>query len=196
LIEKQPRASFEQEKRNLMEVMSKGEHNFELYKAFDNRMRTAYKFVFYPEAYQELLELTAEYFPSDHKFYEKAKEMHKILFTLEDEKFAQGEFAYYMASQPFSTKTYGPDFMQEVFDLFIRELTTNAERTRIEEKYPEYKYLLQEYRDGILLFEISNNKVWSKPAEEQAALEAEWIKELKRKYPVEINKKALKRLKK
>ncbi|MDR2970294.1 MAG: peptidylprolyl isomerase [Tannerellaceae bacterium] len=196
LIEKQPRASFEQEKRGLMEVMSKGEHNFEFYKAFDDRMRTAHKFVFYPEAYRELLELTAEHFPADHKYYEKAKEMHKTLFTLEDEKFAQGEFAYFMVSQPFSTKTYGPDFMREIFDLFIRELTTNVERTKIDEKYPEYKYLLQEYRDGILLFEISNEKVWSKPAEEQAALETEWIKELKRKYPVEINTKALKRLKK
>ncbi|MDF9831597.1 peptidylprolyl isomerase [Parabacteroides sp. PF5-6] len=195
LIEKQPRPSYESEKRGLMEVMSKGEYNFELYQAFDDRMRQAYSFVFYPEAYQELVALTGEYFPADPQFYEKAKEMHKTLFTLEDEKFAQGEFAYYMATQPFSTKTYGPDFMQEIFDLFIRELTTNAERAKIEEKYPEYKFLLQEYRDGILLFEISNDKVWSKPVEEQPALEAAWLKELKQKYPVVINKKALKRLK-
>lgn len=194
LIEKLPRKSFESEKRGLRDLMSKGEYNFEYYKAFDDQMRAEYQFVFYPEAYQELVALTAEAFPSTPEFYEKAKEMNKTLFSLEEETFTQSEFAYYMASQPFSTKSYGPDFMQEIFDLFIRELTTNAERERIEKKHPEYPYLVQEYRDGILLFEISNDKIWSKPIEEQAALEAEWIKEIKQKYPVKINKKALKRL--
>lgn len=196
LIEKQPRPGFDAEKRNIMQAMSKGEWNFELFKAFDNRMKKQYQFVFYPEAYQELLDLCGECFPSDPSYYEKAKEMHKTLFSLEDETFAQGEFAYYMATQPFSTKTYGPDFMQEVFDLFVRELTTSAERKQIETKHPEYRFLLQEYRDGILLFEVSNKKIWSKPLEEQAALEEEWLKELNKKYPVVINKKALKRLKK
>lgn len=194
LIEKLPRTPFETEKRGLIETMSKGERNFDLYKAFDNQMREEYKFVFYPDAYQELVDLSADYFPTDPRFYEKAKEMHKTLFSLEDETFPQGEFAYYMISQPFSTKTYAPDFMKEIFDIFVRELTTNAERARIEEKHPEYKFLLQEYRDGILLFELSNNKIWSQPAEKQAALEVEWLKELKEKYPVEINKKALKNL--
>ena len=34
-------------------------------------------------------------------------------------------------------------------------------------------------------------KLANKPAEEQAQLEADWIKELKEKYPVEVNWKAL-----
>lgn len=46
------------------------------------------------------------------------------------------------------------------------------------------------------MFEISNRKIWSKPAEEQKALEEAWIKELEKKYPVEINQKVLKRISK
>jgi len=38
-----------------------------------------------------------------------------------------------------------------------------------------------------------NQKIWNKPAEEQAKLEEDWIKELKEKYPVKINWKALKK---
>ncbi|HCC51294.1 MAG TPA: hypothetical protein DEQ30_03920 [Porphyromonadaceae bacterium] len=56
--------------------------------------------------------------------------------------------------------------------------------------------LVKEYYDGILLFEISNKRVWSRPVEEQEQLEAEWVKELKEKYPVEVNRKVLKSLKK
>ena len=44
-----------------------------------------------------------------------------------------------------------------------------------------------EYRDGILLFEISNRRVWSKPMSEQKALDEAWIAELNEKYPVTIN---------
>lgn len=193
---KEPRESFESQKSLIGKFMSEGERNFELYKAFDDKLRREYKYKFYPEAYAELVNLCADYFPSDKLFYEEAKEMDKILFDLEGESFTQAEFAYYMVTQPFSVKTYGPDFMQEVYDLFIRELTKGAEKKNLEAKHPEMKHLLQEYRDGILLFEISNQKIWSKPAEEQAAAEAEWIAELNKKYPVVVNKKLIKRLKK
>lgn len=196
LIERLPRPSFEAEKRTIMKEMARGEYNFDLYKSFDDRMRKEYNYVFYPEAYQEMLDLTSEHFPSDYSYYDIAQHWKKTLFTLDGEEFPQNEFAVYMVKQPFSTKTYAPEFMQEVYNLFIRELTTNAERKSLEQKYPEYLYLMQEYRDGILLFEVSNQKVWSKPLEEQEAIEAEWIKELNKKYPVVINKKLLKQLQK
>lgn len=196
LIDRKPRASFDLEKRGLMHTMGQGEYNFELYKTFDDKLRNEYEYVFHPEAYKELEAMTAECFPSDRDFYEKAKDMKKVLFSLQGIEILQDEFAYYLVSQPFSVKTYGPDFMQEVYDLFVRELTTNAERTSLEKKHPEYLHLIQEYRDGILLFEISNKKVWNKAIDEQPAIETEWISELNKKYPVVINKKALKRLKK
>ena len=42
------------------------------------------------------------------------------------------------------------------------------ERKNLTNKYPEFRLLLNEYRDGTLLFAISNQKIWNKPAEEQA----------------------------
>ena len=34
------------------------------------------------------------------------------------------------------------------------------EYDRLEDKYPEFKYLMQEYKEGMLLFEISNKEIW------------------------------------
>lgn len=73
---------------------------------------------------------------------------------------------------------------------------TAFERENLEKKYPEYTHLLQEYRDGILLFEVSNARVWGHPIEEQAQLEKKWMEELQKKYPVTINSKLLKKIKK
>ncbi len=44
-------------------------------------------------------------------------------------------------------------------------------RDRLPEKYPEYKHLLQEYHDGILLFNLTEEKVWKKAVEDSAGLQ-------------------------
>ena len=195
LLERKGRTPFEQEEKSLRRKMGQGEHNFELYRAFDERMKQEYGYRFYPEAYAELQALCDDYFPTDKAFYEKAKEMNKTLIHLDGQDFPQSEFAYYIQRAPFSVKTYAGDFMREVFDLFIRDIVTTSERKNLEQKHPEIPHLMQEYRDGILLFEISNQRVWSKPAAEQKALEQAWIEELNRKYPVEVNWEALRKLK-
>ncbi len=196
LIDKKGVPTFEEKQKSWSRTMAQGERNFEFYKAFDERLKKEYGYVFYPEAYAELVALCNDYFPTDKEFYEKAKELNKTLIHLVDTDFPQSEFAYYIQRCPFSTKTYAGDFMQEVFDLFVRDIVTTSERKNLETKHPEFQHLMQEYRDGILLFNISNQKIWSKPAAEQAALENSWLKELNEEYPVTINWKLLKKLKK
>lgn len=48
-------------------------------------------------------------------------------------------------------------------------------------KDPELKYLIQEYHDGLLLYEISNRKVWAKAQSDEDAL-ATYFKKNKKKY--------------
>ena len=36
------------------------------------------------------------------------------------------------------------------------------EDQNLEAKHPQFKALIQEYRDGILLFDLMDKKVWSK----------------------------------
>ena len=67
--------------------MGQGERNFELYKAFDDRMKKEYGYVFYPEAYAELQALCNDCFPTDEAFYEKAKDMNKTLMQLDGKDF-------------------------------------------------------------------------------------------------------------
>lgn len=48
-------------------------------------------------------------------------------------------------------------------------------------KDPELKYLIQEYHDGLLLFEVSTREVWDKAAKDTVGLEA-YFKDNKSKY--------------
>ncbi len=45
------------------------------------------------------------------------------------------------------------------------------EETQLDRKFPEYHNLMQEYRDGILLFDLTDKKVWSKAVKDSAGLE-------------------------
>lgn len=62
------------------------------------------------------------------------------------------------------------DFVKDQYKKFVENSLIEFEKTRLEEKYPEYKALLKEYRDGILLFEINDQKVWSYAIKDTAGL--------------------------
>ncbi len=55
------------------------------------------------------------------------------------------------------------------------------EDSLLEEKYPEFANLMQEYYDGLLFFEVCNRVVWNKAAEDEKAL-AKFFKKNKKKY--------------
>jgi peptidyl-prolyl cis-trans isomerase SurA len=57
----------------------------------------------------------------------------------------------------------------------------NAKKEEMEAKDTNLKYLIQEYHDGLLLYEISNRTVWDKAAKDEAGLE-NYFKKNKKKY--------------
>ena len=61
------------------------------------------------------------------------------------------------------------------------EEVKNYADEHLEEKYPELKNLVQEYHDGILLFEVSLREVWDKAAKDTAGLE-QFFAANKKKY--------------
>lgn len=195
LIEKRGIPTFEEMWKSWLQFMTQGERSFDYYKAFDERMMKEWKFEFYPEAYAELQAVCNDYFPTDSAFYHKAKDMKKTLFRLGDTDYPQNELVFYLQRCPYSTKTYAGDFLQEVCNLYIRDIVMTLEKDNFQSKHPEYDHLMKEYRDGILLFEISNEMVWSKPGDEQSMAEEVWIKSLNENYPVKINWKLLKKIK-
>jgi len=95
----------------------------------------------------------------------------KDLFMLGLNKYTQNDFAKFIESHQTSrNKMDNNMFLQQSYKDFVDETVINYEDNNLENKYPEFRNLLKEYRDGILLFDLTDQKVWSKAVKDTAGL--------------------------
>lgn len=93
------------------------------------------------------------------------------LFTIKDKAYTVKDFYDYITEKqrPQRNMTVA-QYMQVLYEQFSEEQLIAYEEAHLPEKYNEYRMLLKEYRDGILLFELMDKKVWSKAVEDTAGL--------------------------
>lgn len=104
---------------------------------------------------------------------DRAKGLTKVMFTLGSTKYTQQDFAVWMEShQVRRTKTDVKTVVDEAYKQFVDEACVNYEDSMLELKYPDFRNLMQEYRDGILLFDLMDKKVWSKAVKDTTGLRA------------------------
>ena len=102
---------------------------------------------------------------------EKAKKLTKNMFTIGDKSYNQQDFAKYLSThQPLKGKEDSVIFVNSAYKDFVEESVIEYEDSKLEIKYPEFKALMKEYRDGILLFELTDEKVWSKAVKDTIGL--------------------------
>src|SRR5204863_3959906 len=88
-----------------------------------------------------------------------------------DKSFTQQDFAKFMADHQVRRKgATEQGVVNSLYDQFVSESCMNYKESRLEIENPEFKTLMEEYRDGILLFELTDRKVWSKAVKDTAGL--------------------------
>lgn len=69
-------------------------------------------------------------------------------------------------------ESFVPKIFLSHIDEYADEVVTLYEDSRLEEKHPEFKQILREYHDGMLLFSIMEQEVWNKAVQDTTGLEA------------------------
>jgi peptidyl-prolyl cis-trans isomerase SurA len=99
----------------------------------------------------------------------------ETLFTLADKSYTLIDFAQYLEKSSRlrfrqSQQEPIPSMLTKLYEGYLEEETLKLEEGQLEKKYPEFKHLLREYEEGILLFEVTRQIVWDKAAQDSAGL--------------------------
>ncbi|MDP3145275.1 MAG: peptidylprolyl isomerase [Bacteroidota bacterium] len=102
----------------------------------------------------------------------RAKKLgNKEIFNLGGKSYTQNDFAQFLETQmTFRSPTDVNEVMKGIYKTWVDESVVNFEDAQLEKKYVDFRNLLREYRDGILLFDLTDQKVWSKAVKDTSGL--------------------------
>ena len=157
-LDHRPVASFEDSRTDIENRIKKDpERSISSKLAFINKLKTEYNFS------KNVLNIEKL---KDENIGDEIKNNHLNLFTIDGKNFNIEAFNTFLQKEKIQTGTYLNNF-----DKWVEYEITNLEDSKLEEKYPDFRYLMQEYHDGILLFNISEDKIWNFASQDTAGLE-------------------------
>jgi len=96
----------------------------------------------------------------------------KTIFTLGGKNYTTFDFAQFLAKhQTKRTGISSQAIAHSQYEHFVEDVCISHEESQLDRKYPEFHSLMNEYRDGILLFDLTDKMVWSKAVKDTTGLE-------------------------
>lgn len=103
----------------------------------------------------------------------------QCLFTIQDEKYLVADFFNFVLLKQNKNNIRAPQInMNDLMNEYIDEMLIEYEKAHLEEKYYDYKMLVKEYHEGILLFDLMDKKVWNKAIVDTIGLEQFYLKNM------------------
>ena len=103
---------------------------------------------------------------------EAAKGLTKEIFKIGDKSVSQQDFAFYLQNNKSKKVIDSRVLVNARYDAFKRATILDYKNRKLDEEYPDFRYLMQEYHDGILLFNLTDELVWSKAVKDTTGLQA------------------------
>jgi peptidyl-prolyl cis-trans isomerase SurA len=98
----------------------------------------------------------------------------KELFTIGEQIFTVDSFSKFIATaqRPGQQIKSGSAVIKSLYGNFVNQMVLNYEDDNLEKNYPEFAYVYQDFKDGILFFNINSLEVWNKPMTDTAGMRA------------------------
>ncbi len=123
-------------------------------------------------ANDELFTIIASEFSKGKRQADKTKKLNGKLFRIGKQGIKQYEFAQFIFDRQPNDSELNKESYQIFYDKFVNETCEKYFYENIANIFPVLKNTLDEYWDGILLFEVSNIKVWKKSVKDEDGLNA------------------------
>lgn len=171
LLDRKPPSSFEETRSYLESRINQTYLNYLSKRTFVEKLKKEYNFKINKNTFDWFVENTDTLIIQGLKKYDNAAIPEGIIYSFTYQTLKSRDFAEYIEKS-------GTLFITHDSSLFIKKmLETRAsdqliayENSVLEKKYPEFRYLMNEFHDGILLFDVSSKKVWDRISHDSLGL--------------------------
>jgi peptidyl-prolyl cis-trans isomerase SurA len=171
-IDRKPLGSFE-ENRGLLEARFSESHMTTIARtSLVKKLKIEYNYVINQPVVDWFIAYSDTLLSSGITFFDKNKVPAGNLFEFDGGNITAHSFAGLLES---NMGAFNGMNTSSVINQLIDNKTTEAlityEDSRLEMKYPDFRYLVKEFHDGMLLFEINSREVWNKPYNDTTGLQ-------------------------
>lgn len=169
-LEYRPLASFESMEKEIKNKVSKDSRAEQTKKSFIEKLKKEYAFTIDEAELNKLIE-KADSNAFEGKLYVNKKSLEKPLISMNGLTITVNDFNEHMRTKGRSKPVMTPgDFVRVSATKLGEDKLLQLEDAKLEEKYTPFRLLMKEYREGILLFEMTDQMVWSKAVKDTAGL--------------------------
>ena len=175
LIDRKGLGSFEDEKSDIQSKVEKDSRSQAKRTSLVNKLKNEYNYKVNTSALNAMKEIVNNDFIAKNgkwSLKDHASYLTKVVFSLGSSKYTQYDFAEYMLTfaRRMKSKFEPSIFVDEAFAKWSEDLIIAYENSNLESKYNDFRLLMQEYRDGILLYELTDEKIWTKAVKDTIGL--------------------------
>ncbi len=171
LLEKREISELKDIKEDLRKKVKQDSRNNLRDKAIVSKIKKENNFKQYSNRLNEIVKYIDKSLEDGEWKSEKAATLKRNLFVLDGNYYSQADFIQYVLANQMKVSDNYQTYFNSLYELFINEICINYEKSKLEERYPEFKALLQEYTDGILLFDLMDDMVWTKAIKDTLGLQ-------------------------
>lgn len=174
--------SFEESKNELKMKIARDIRSNKSKDAFVNRLKKEYNFSADNRALDAVIASLDTSFLSGNWDVKKAEKLNRQLISFGGKSFSQADFVDYLNKNQGDGKSENVRALaMNRFDNWVEDRIMEFEDSKLSEKHKEFRDLMKEYRDGILLFELTDQMVWSKAVKDTIGLQ-EFYDDIKHNY--------------
>ncbi len=184
LLDKRLPQSYEKDKDDLKKIVDKDARSENAKTAFINSLKKEYQYMQYPANYEAFKKTIADSTLLKASFKAKDVTDNATLISMDNKNYTVKDYATFLES---TQRVYrvnaatSADVADRAFNNWNTKICNDVAENKLEVKYPEFKTLMSEYGDGIILFDITDKNVWSKAVNDTIGLK-NYYSEHKEKY--------------
>ncbi|WP_395045800.1 peptidylprolyl isomerase, partial [Flavobacterium sp.] len=173
LVSKHPIKKLDEMERELDEKIRKDDRSRLITNSLTNKLHKKYTIVRDEKLYAQIKTLvTDKFYTSEWKLPVNIKDYNKNLFKIEDKSVSGAEFLSNLETQQKSNLKIKPIGMlvDYVYQNFVDVQMTNYYNDNLEKEFPDFANIIEEYRDGLLLFDLMEKEIWDKAKQDTLGL--------------------------